>query len=414
MPAIQVARTDTFEQQRQKINEIGTSLFNITAGGSDLSTGNLKLGDGTRTSPSLAFVSDPSLGIYKPATNTLGFVVDSKKLLDISDVGLFSFKDLILQKKILTTSGITITNSGNNYDPGIYTGINLSGGTGSGAIASLTVGSFSGTVTNQGSNYTPGSYNSIPTTTSGSGTSSTVSFTVDSITGSVLSAGSGYPPGTFYDVALTGGSGTGAVADIVISGQSNITGSITPGSGYTNGTYTAVEFLNVPTATYTVTTVTNPGTPPPSQVYTINGTTQQTLNLVKGNTYKFDVSNSSVLGHPLIFESSTGSTLESRYYTVITKGTAGTSGACVYLIIDINAPTGLIRYDCSVHNNMGGVINVASGSVGRYGKELTAEVVVSSGSVSGVTITSSGQKYKVNDTVEVYSPEFAGAGVLHC
>jgi hypothetical protein len=43
MPAIQVARTDTFEQQRQKINQIGSSLFNITAGGSDLSTGNLKL-----------------------------------------------------------------------------------------------------------------------------------------------------------------------------------------------------------------------------------------------------------------------------------------------------------------------------------------------------------------------------------
>ena len=51
MPAVNVARTDTFEQQRVKINEIGAAIFNVTAGGSDLSTGILKLGDGTRFIP---------------------------------------------------------------------------------------------------------------------------------------------------------------------------------------------------------------------------------------------------------------------------------------------------------------------------------------------------------------------------
>ena len=45
MPAIQVARTDTFENQRQKINQIGDQIFSISQGGSDLSTGNLKIGD---------------------------------------------------------------------------------------------------------------------------------------------------------------------------------------------------------------------------------------------------------------------------------------------------------------------------------------------------------------------------------
>ena len=84
MPAIQVARTDTFEQQRQKINQIGNQIFNVTAGGSDLSTGNLKLGDGLVSAPSLAFVSDASLGIYKAASGTIGFVSASKKLSDIS------------------------------------------------------------------------------------------------------------------------------------------------------------------------------------------------------------------------------------------------------------------------------------------------------------------------------------------
>ena len=42
MPAINVARSDTFEQQRLKINEIGANLFQISSGGTDLSTGNLK------------------------------------------------------------------------------------------------------------------------------------------------------------------------------------------------------------------------------------------------------------------------------------------------------------------------------------------------------------------------------------
>ena len=84
MPAIQVARTDTFELQRQKINQIGDQIFNISQGGSDLSTGNLKLGNGTVTSPSLSFTSDASVGIYKPSAGTLGFVSSNKKIVDLN------------------------------------------------------------------------------------------------------------------------------------------------------------------------------------------------------------------------------------------------------------------------------------------------------------------------------------------
>ena len=101
MPAIQVAKTDTFEQQRQKINSLGSTLFSISAGGSDLSTGNLKLGDGLLFSPSLAFVSDSSLGIYKPSIGTLGIASGSKKLVDISENSVKSYRNILIEKNSL-------------------------------------------------------------------------------------------------------------------------------------------------------------------------------------------------------------------------------------------------------------------------------------------------------------------------
>ena len=101
MPAVNVARTDTFEQQRVKINELGSQLFQISSGGSDLSTGNLKLGDGTVVLPSLAFVNDSSLGIYRSSNGVLGFASQSKKLADLSSTSTKYYKDFIIEKNSL-------------------------------------------------------------------------------------------------------------------------------------------------------------------------------------------------------------------------------------------------------------------------------------------------------------------------
>ena len=144
MPAIQVARTDTFEQQRVKINEIGSQIFSITQGGSDLATGNFKIGDGTRTSPSLAFASDASLGIYKPDEKTIGYVSDGKKVADFAPTGFYSFRDLIIQQNILSSAGISLLSRGSNYDAGTYSNVPLVGGTGEGATANITVTEFGG------------------------------------------------------------------------------------------------------------------------------------------------------------------------------------------------------------------------------------------------------------------------------
>ena len=289
MPAINVARTDTFEIQRTKINEIGDQIFNVTAGGSDLSTGLLKLGDGTRFNPSLAFTSDAELGIYKPSQDTIGFVANTKKLFDISDINLKSYKNLLLQKNIITTESLVITSSGSGYDEGTYSDISLLGGTGDGAKVEFEVVGFSGTTTNIGANYNDGQFTGIDLI-GGTGTGAVCAFDVELLDGAITNGGTGYPPGSWTGVPVTGGSGTNASLNVTVTGTTDITGNISnAGSGYTQGVYAQTDVYNVPRQTYVVGT-TNNASPPPNELYTIDGNTQQALTLEIGNTYRFDVS----------------------------------------------------------------------------------------------------------------------------
>jgi hypothetical protein len=231
-----VAKTDTFEIFRQKVNQIASDVFNIGSGGSDLSTGNLKLGDGTRTEPSLAFVSEGNLGIYKPSPKTFSVVSESKKVLDFSNFGTYSFKNMVVQRRELGSSptAYTILNSGSNYDAGVYTDTRLLGGTGDGAEATITVTEYTGTITSKGSGYRPGQYIDIGLA-GGNGTGATASFIVRGLTGTVLNEGSGYVPDTYENVSLTGGSGTGALATIFVAPP----GAGTPGGNVTSVTITS-------------------------------------------------------------------------------------------------------------------------------------------------------------------------------
>lgn len=247
MPAIQVARTDTFEQQRQKINQIGSTLFNITAGGSDLSTGNLKLGDGTKTSPSLAFVSDSSLGVYKKTLQTMEFVSDAKSIFNYDTTGITNYRNLTLQRKFISTSGLTVTNFGSGYDSGNYTNVNLFGGTGFGATANVTVAKFSGQISNAGTQYSSGSFNNVQLT-GGSGSGTRASFIVAALLGSITQPGSGYADNTYTNVPLTNvsGTGSGAVATISVSQGVVVSVSITSnGSGYIPGNILTASNTNL-------------------------------------------------------------------------------------------------------------------------------------------------------------------------
>ena len=216
MPAINVAKTDTFESQRVKINQIASAIFNVTAGGSDLSTGILKLGDGTKPLPSLAFNNEPSLGFYRPASKTIAFVSGSKNILDIEETQLTLYKDEIVRKRSIPLSGGINLTRGSGYEFGTYPLVPLNGGSGTGGIATFEVDYFRGTA-GTGSGYSAGTFSSVPLQ-GGSGSGATVDFTVTGLEAALTDGGSGYTDGFYSGVAATNvsGSGNGSGALLIV------------------------------------------------------------------------------------------------------------------------------------------------------------------------------------------------------
>lgn len=235
MPAIQVARTDTFENQRQKINDISNQIFNISQGGSDLSTGILKLGDGTKALPSLSFTNDPDTGFYRAESKTIGVISNTKLLTTFSNQDTKFFNDVNFVKNEISTGFININDGGQNYDAGLFNDVPVIGGSGIGGTLNITVESFTGTLTSVGVDYTAGSYSSV-FVTGGNGTDAQCGFQVLGIAGETTNKGSSYSDGLYNDVPFIGGSGTGATFSCSVNGGEvegvNITDD---GVGYRNG-----------------------------------------------------------------------------------------------------------------------------------------------------------------------------------
>ena len=117
-----------------------------------------------------------------------------------------------------------------------------------------------------------------------------------------------------------------------------------------NGMGNTITTVNSST-TFTVTVINSGG-----NKYVLNGVTTPTLQLVRGTTYTFDLSDSSVSGHPLAFKSGNNSYTDG----VTTTGTPGQSGASVTFAVPSNAPSIGLRYYCTVHGNgMGNTITTS-------------------------------------------------------
>ena len=115
--------------------------------------------------------------------------------------------------------------------------------------------------------------------------------------------------------------------------------------------------VSTPAASYTTYTITVANYYGSNYFY-VNGSRAVTLNLVEGQSYRFDQSDSSNSGHPLRFSTTSDGTHGggSEYTTgVTTNGTPGSSGAYTQIDIASGAPT--LYYYCTNHSGMGGQIN---------------------------------------------------------
>ena len=141
--------------------------------------------------------------------------------------------------------------------------------------------------------------------------------------------------------------------------------------------------------TYSVTVVNVGGV----NVYRMNarGVNAPALSFTRGNTYTFDLSDSSVSGHPLAFKDALGNAFTNG---VTTTGTPGTSGAKVVIEVDARTLSSL-RYYCTVHGNaMGNTITVnydatyvALYGTGQFGK---ARYGIAQGIASPVGVQATG------------------------
>ena len=126
------------------------------------------------------------------------------------------------------------------------------------------------------------------------------------------------------------------------------------GSASSAEVYGFETFFTASTLNRTVTVVSSGG-----NKYAIDGVTQDTVELLKGNTYKFDQSDNSNSGHPLVFSTNANNSPSAPYTTgVTTSGTPGSAGAYTQIVVASDAPT--LYYYCSNHSNMGGTANVST------------------------------------------------------
>jgi hypothetical protein len=160
----------------------------------------------------------------------------------------------------------------------------------------------------------------------------------------------------------------------------------------------------------------------------IDGVQKPTLDLAKGATYRFDVSDASNSVHPFRFSTNANNSPSSPYTTgVTTSGTQGNPGA--YVEIDLTSTsTDTLYYYCTNHSGMGGQLNLTADSwgalswnVGSWGEQDNVTEILTGFSLSSnlnsvsidnqINIGWGGQVWGNGEWGELFSPEVIPTGI---
>ena len=145
--------------------------------------------------------------------------------------------------------------------------------------------------------------------------------------------------------------------------------------------------------------------------YKIDGVFSPFLTLVPGRTYRFDQSDSTNGGHPLLFYYDAAKT--ASYTTgVTTNGTPGSAGAYTEITISDSTPS-VLHYQCSAHGYMGNAVQTNSrnltgfdtddlteGSTNLYYTDTRARASVSLGTAGSQAYNSSTGVFTIPGTTD--------------
>lgn len=137
---------------------------------------------------------------------------------------------------------------------------------------------------------------------------------------------------------------------------------------------TYADIYNAQITTRLTIRVANPGT---GNVFYVNNQPQAVIQLRRGQTFIFDQSNPSNLGHPFRFSTTSNGTHGGGVqYTdgVTTSGTPGTPNSYTQIVVSDSAPSALYYY-CAVHSNMGSSAVVASVNSSQWYKSTAYRTV---------------------------------------
>ena len=183
----------------EKFTVVGDSKFD----------GRILVSDGTEIAPSITFDTDEKLGLFKSANNEITTVGYNGPIMKTTTQQISFFKPVDLINKAIDQFTVT---PGRGYVIGTTNNVIFTGGTGADFTANITV-AFTGSITQPGSGYYNETFLDIPV--------QYISVASGAITVfGTLTPGSGYVDGTYSNVSLTGGTGTLATGDFTISGGS--------------------------------------------------------------------------------------------------------------------------------------------------------------------------------------------------